>query len=402
MTNDILHALLACSVTGGGTMLLICALRIPLRRIFGARLAYLAWSAVPATIAIALLPAARLPQPIPQVGAPFQRAVGASESALLANASDWPQWLLLAWLTVCVLMLVSLWRAHIRYRSSLGPLRWEHGVFYSASTAEGPAAVGLWHPAVVVPADFATRYTPEEQRLILAHEAVHVQRRDPLINALWALTQCALWFNPLVHYAARKFRLDQELACDAVVMQRHPGLRRSYAEAMLKTQMSAQAALIHCHWQSNHPLKERIMQLQQTPPRRRRMSLGRLVVGTIVIACGMGAMAANTGVTPADHADEYLITMKLNAKDQSSSPALLVREGVPAAVESTGADGVWRTELMLKKAGDASVFVKAVIKRDDRVIGEPGLLLPVGETAAVAINDDVRVQLTVGLSKRRD
>jgi hypothetical protein len=69
-------------------------------------------------------------------------------------------------------------------------------------------------------------------------------------------------------------------------------------------------------------------------------------------------------------------------------------------VASTGKDGVWRTELVLTKAGASSVFVKAVIKHDDRVIGSPGLLVPIGETATVGVDDQFKLQLAV--SKPRD
>jgi beta-lactamase regulating signal transducer with metallopeptidase domain len=394
MANDILRSLLAVSLIAGVAMLLLCAARVQLRRAFGARIAYAAWAAVPAAVMMSLLPAARMPAPVQHAVAPLRHIASVSAPAVPTAAVEWQPWLVAIWLTAAAAMLAWLWRAHVRYRRSLGPLRLQDGVFYA--DGEGPAVVGLWRPVIIVPDDFAMRYTPQEQQLILAHEAVHVRRRDPLMNALCALLQCVLWFHPLVHLAARRFRLDQELACDAAVMHAHPGLKRSYGEAMLKTQMSNQAALIHCHWQSIHPLKERIMQLQHTAPTSFRRLLGRATVTALVAACGYGAMAANAGV---ESTDRYMVKMKLNAGRDASAPALLVQEGVPASVQSTGTDGVWRTELVLKKAGDNSVFVKTVIKHDDRVVGNPGLLVPLGETAAVAV-DDFKLQLAV--SRPRD
>ena len=77
------------------------------------------------------------------------------------------------------------------------------------------------YPDEPVPADFAARYSADEQDLIIAHERQHAARHDPAANALLALLQCAFWFNPLMHLAASRFRFDQELACDAAVMARH-------------------------------------------------------------------------------------------------------------------------------------------------------------------------------------
>ena len=406
MANDILHALLAVSLIAGAVILLVGAVRVPLRRAFGARLAYMAWATVPAALAataLAALYAVPLPATVQQVVAPLRHLASADLPAAGISGAPWQQWqawLIVAWLAAALSVLAWYGAAHRRYRQRLGPLRRDGSIHHSAHTDEGPAVVGLWRPIVVVPSDFATRYTPQEQRLILAHEAVHVRRRDPLMNAVCALIQCALWFHPLVHMAARRYRLDQELACDAAVMHDHPMLKRSYANAMLKTQMSTQAALIHCHWQSTHPLKERIMQLQQTPPTKLRRTFGRITVATfvaLVVASGYGAMAANASV---ESTEKYMVNLKLTAGGETSEPALLVQEGVPAAVASKGKDGTWRTELLLTKASGSSVFVKAVIKHEDRVVSSPGLLVPIGETAAVAVDNQFKLQLAV--SKRRD
>lgn len=384
MTSDLLRALLAITVAASAALLLLCGARLYLRRAFGAAQAYLAWLAVPVAMMAALLPTASVPTPVQQVMAPLQRLADAGTVTTLAASPSWQQWLLTIWGAVALAMLARIWRSHAHYRRRL-------------SRNDGPAVVGLWRPQIILPADFQTRYTAVERQLILAHESVHVRRRDPLMNALCALLQCALWFHPLVHYAARRFRLDQELACDAAVMQAHPGLSRSYADAMLKTQMAAPPSLIHCHWQSTHPLKERIMQLQHTPPSMPRRLLGRAVACALVAACGVGAIAANAGV---QGPDSYMVKMALSAGGESAAPSLLVREGVPATVVSKGNDGVWRTELVLNKAGDNSVLVKAVITHDDRVIGSPGLQVRIGETAAVAVDEGYKLRLAV--SKPRD
>ncbi|MFX5602942.1 M56 family metallopeptidase, partial [Acinetobacter baumannii] len=62
--------------------------------------------------------------------------------------------------------------------------------------------------------------------LVLRHEQIHLQRRDVCMNTLFALAQCLFWFNPLIHVAGRCFRLDQELACDALVIRHAPESRR--------------------------------------------------------------------------------------------------------------------------------------------------------------------------------
>src|SRR5665213_3210218 len=105
----------------------------------------------------------------------------------------------------------------------------------------GPAVTGFFVPRIVMPADADEIYSAEERALIRAHERTHIDRGDPRTNGFIALAQCLLWFNPLVHVAAREARLDQELACDAAVLTHRSGQKRLYAETLLKTQIGGVA-----------------------------------------------------------------------------------------------------------------------------------------------------------------
>ena len=113
--------------------------------------------------------------------------------------------------------------------------------------------------------------------------------------------RCLYWFNPLVHMAARRFRLDQELACDAAVLRRHPKDRRSYGEAMLKTQLAAISLPLGCHWPSRHPLKERISMLKQSSPSAARRRAGSAVIAAGLALVALGSWATQpTQVPPSD------------------------------------------------------------------------------------------------------
>lgn len=403
MSADAVRLLLGFGQTSTVALLLACLLRKPLRRAFGAGIAYHIWAAVPLALFASMLPADHLAAPVQHFVAPLGELRAWTQAASGTAAPQWHQWLLFLWLSGSTSMLAWTWYAQALYRRRLAPLRLRDGLLYSTGASQGPAVIGLWRPAIVVPADFADRYTRQEQQLILAHEAVHVRRRDPIANGICALLQCALWFHPLAHYAARRFRLDQELACDEAVMRAHPGCRRSYAEAMLKTQLSAQGSAIHCHWNSPHPLKERIMQLHQSTPRKSRRPSGRLAIAAILTTCTYATMVAHADAdTPAA---SYRIKMELEANGESTSPGLLVKEGVPFAVASEGKSGVWRTELVLSKASDSTVLLKTVVRHDKRIVGTPALLVPLDSKAAIAVHGDEpadNFKLSVAVSRQRD
>jgi hypothetical protein len=106
------------------------------------------------------------------------------------------------------------------------------------------------------------------------------------------------WFNPLVHCGASRFRMDQELACDAAVIRSYPNSRRAYAEALLKTQLTDSSLPVGCHWHSAHPLKERIEMLKQSPASSLRRNLGRALVALASVLGGCLAWAAEPTVAP--------------------------------------------------------------------------------------------------------
>ncbi|MEM1054929.1 MAG: M56 family metallopeptidase [Bacteroidota bacterium] len=85
-----------------------------------------------------------------------------------------------------------------------------------------PMTFGIWTPIVVLPASLRG----EERRLALAHELVHVHRRDALSAALEAVVSAVFGFHPGVHRLASRCELLREMACDATLLSR-PTIRRS-------------------------------------------------------------------------------------------------------------------------------------------------------------------------------
>lgn len=384
MMHELPGALLRQAVFLSGVILLVLAARRPLRRLFGCEAAYALWMTVPLALAAALLPGLPAPAPVAAAMAPVRALGGYVQPLPASQQPGWSALLLALWLAGCLVFLASAWRAHRRYHRGLGRLEVRGAHLYFENAAHGPAVVGVWRPVILLPPDFEQRYGPAERALILAHEGVHVCRRDPLANALCALVQCAFWFNPLVHAGARRFRLDQELACDAAVMREHRGMEHSYAQAMLKTQLSSQAALVHCHWRSVHPLKERVMELKQTPPQGLRRLAGQLVAG-LLAALGAGAALVAHAGPGVLQPGLYRVEMQLSGSGMAASPTMLVEAGKPFAVAKGDGDNTWRGDFVLDRVDGQNVFVKSVIKHNDRVTGNPSLRVALGEPATIRV-----------------
>ncbi|MDO4708653.1 MAG: TonB family protein [Pseudomonadota bacterium] len=271
---------------------LILLLRKPLRRWLGAQAAYALWWLLPLALAGSLLPARKL---IAAETAPALLAaltIGSDSALHLSQASDDSAVFIGLWLGGMLLMLAWLVWQQGRFLCSLGRLqRRDDGLWLAEAQAGLPALMGIFRPRIVLPLDFDVRYDAEEQRLMLLHENAHRQSFDMPGNALAAALRVLFWFNPLLHFAAARFRHDQELACDARVLQQQPQARRRYAGAMLKTHIANVSLPVGCHWGSPHPLKERVMQMQRKLPQKPLRAAGMALAVSLALASGFAAWA---------------------------------------------------------------------------------------------------------------
>ena len=302
MNSHPMFPIVALTLAASVAVLLVGLLRIPLRRMVGAQAAYWLWLMVPAS-ALAVL----LPPPEHSLGLDFIGVSGLISQAIIdaivawTGASESLNYAgigLLLWASGAALMLALTVRRQQAFVRSLGRLSsLPNGAYQSAAVVE-PMLVGALRPRVVLPADFETRYTREERVLVLAHERAHVQRGDAWLNALAAGWMCLSWFNPLMYWAIVWFRFDQELACDARVLAVTGTARCRYADALLKTQIAAdsrQPLPIACHWQSRHPLRQRIAALKHPLPSGMRRVSGVVLALTLIASGSYAVWAAQPG-----------------------------------------------------------------------------------------------------------
>lgn len=289
MTDEIiLTALVRLNLVATTVILLVLALRPFLLRWFGARLAYWCWLVVPLATASSLLPAREVIEFIEPsesvvaidetVGVPEIQPLVPTSAAGLEEAPPEIMDYLAAFL-------VAGWLVGIA--ALLGRSIFNTRHFVSGSSVS-PALVGVFRTRLVLPADFHTRFNSEERELILAHEDQHRRSGHSIVNALVEIARCACWFNPFAHLAARRFRLDQELACDAAVISANPGKRRVYAEALLKAQVSPDYLHLVSTWssRSTRHLVERIKLLNRPNQPVFRVVLGVLFLAVVNLAAG--------------------------------------------------------------------------------------------------------------------
>lgn len=363
-SKALLHFLLA----SGAACALVLLLRQAMRRLHGAGAAYLLWAAVPASALAALAPRSGGALAVMQLPAPVAAAATqVTQAAASAVHGGWDSLLFAAWLAGAVAM--AGWMAWRQWSFQRG-LR-------GGTWQGGPLLLGVWRARLVLPPGFRRDYDRAERRLVLSHERIHAERGDLLANAVCALLQCLAWCNPLIHLAAARFRLDQELSCDEAVLRRH-GQAGTYANAMLKTQLAAQGLPLACQWQAVHPLKERIMQLKSSVSPARRLG-GKLLAAMLVAGCGLSALAVQ-----AEPAGPKLYNVYLEM--DGSQPHLLVKEGESSGVAiGQGADQ-WRADFVVLPAGSA-IQVKANVSHGGKALSNFTLEVADNGTGKFKVSD---------------
>ncbi|MBQ72352.1 MAG: hypothetical protein CMJ67_05545 [Planctomycetaceae bacterium] len=103
---------------------------------------------------------------------------------------------------------------------------------FVSRAVDSPMVVGWIRPVVLVPVSAFTSLTPDQLQTILAHELLHISRRDHVFNMLQGFMEIALFFHPVTWWLSRQIRIERENCCDDDALT-IAGSPRSLAEALL-------------------------------------------------------------------------------------------------------------------------------------------------------------------------
>jgi len=300
-------------------MLLVLAIRAPVRRTFGPGVGYALWllpvlrmllpplpggwglsqliapwtreaAGAPGMVVGVLNPAALPPevdfsaitQIAVDIGSHHAAAAALVPPTAVANGPNIAMLLLGLWAIGALAFLGYHLVSHSRFcRRLLSRARADRTVangrvrVIETDAAHGPLAFGVWRKYVAFPRDFSERYDEQERDLALAHELGHHVRGDLIANWVALVVLALHWFNPVAWRAFRAFRADQEMACDALVLNgRESALRHAYGRAIVKSAHGG-AVSAACHLHTINELKGRLRMLSKN----RKSSPARIAAG---------------------------------------------------------------------------------------------------------------------------
>jgi len=268
-TRAALELLMQSCLIFSGAVLAVALIRPLLLRFLGASAAYGCWLLLPVALLAQALPSGTAePVPLAAVTAVAPSAPAAAPLAMALPVAS-PRLsptqalgMLALWGAGALLCAGFMRVQQGRLQRSLS--RSDAG--WRSPAGSSPALIGCWPQRLVLPADFEQRFDAQEQALILAHEQVHARRHDNRWNLLAAVLLALQWFNPLAWWAWRRMRADQELACDAAVLQQAGTGLPSYTSALLKSCHAAMPMGLSSRWGLRHPLLERVRLLNARAP----------------------------------------------------------------------------------------------------------------------------------------
>ena len=216
-------------------------------RLLGAKNTYSLWLIVPLGLILYSLPVPWQQNSISKIIEINNYLVNPT---IQLQQSIFVHWVFYIWLSIVVSMLIYLvftyltFNKHIRLTivdKSIVPLDLPKKLLlYKSSSKYSPMLIGLAQPKLIIPEDFFELYTVEQQKLILEHEICHFDRNDIYWNLLAITCLTLFWFHPLAWLAYFRFRQDQELSCDQLVLARKPKeIRINYGKALLVAAKSA-------------------------------------------------------------------------------------------------------------------------------------------------------------------
>lgn len=179
--------------------------------------------------------------------------------------------------------------------------------------ANAPYTYGALHPVIVLPPDWLNEHLNETYReLVIEHEIIHIKRFDASFKALFALTCCLYWFNPILWIAYGRMKRDIELSCDECVL-RIKGItqKKLYAHGLLNALQTSTARTVPILGFASQCIEERIESIVQERHTNTPLLVILLACSTLV---ALPCVCVAHEQTPGTIIDQGLYTITIPAE----------------------------------------------------------------------------------------
>jgi bla regulator protein blaR1 len=239
----------------------------------------------------------------------------------------------------------------------------------SSRTSLEPGIFGITSPVLLWPVGITSHLDDAHLKSILAHELLHVRRRDNLAAAIHMLVEALFWFHPLVWWMGTRLVEERERACDEAVLE-SGGDRQVYAESILKICEFCVGSPLTCvSGVTGAELKTRITRIMSDQIARKLDSRRKLLLAIAFVLAVTAPIAA--GILHAN-------PRRTESQTQNTTAALPDHTAVSLAPSSSNGGNVtlmFGLGGFVSRNGSLQQLIRVAYgMEDDRIVGAPAWL----------------------------
>lgn len=187
----------------------------------------------------------------------------------------------LLWLAVVIVLFTVVMIQYIKLRTKLQTATLVHNYekdfgIYESDQITSPFLLGFIKPSVYIP----NGLSESEIKYVLAHEEVHLNRKDNIVKLICFFAVLLHWFNPLAWISFYMMTKDMEMSCDETVMNKNTeDIRGDYSNTLLSLTLNQKSNPILLAFGENNA-KARIKNVLKF----KRASLGIGIIALLIVA----------------------------------------------------------------------------------------------------------------------
>jgi beta-lactamase regulating signal transducer with metallopeptidase domain len=290
-----------------------------------------------------------------------------------------------------------------------------------SSLISSPVAVGLWSPKVLVPPDFQSNFSAQDQENVLRHEIAHLERFDDWSNFIQQICIALFPINPFLWIQRRALHLLEEIACDdwALIGVEQP---RNYANLLTRLAANHETSplLVSGVSRPGKQLYQRVSRILDKDCDRSLKPSGRNLVwaGLTVICISVGGLVWLPAVTaspetagviklpddrpnkPAPLSSEVIALLKNSALNDSD--AGVRREAVHALSDASGDEATSALLDLLNESKDEQVKLLILRLLSRERVGETRVKQKLNDLASQQQSVPIRVGALSALARNID
>ena len=240
--------------------------------------------------------------------------------------------------------------------------------------AQTPMVVGWISPVVLVPAAAFASLSPEQMRMILAHELMHIRRYDHWVNQFQALVEIILFFHPAIWWLSRQMRIEREYCCDDASLQAVPA-PKMLAETLAQLELMRISSPTNSLAANGGSLMDRITRILDNRVRTKETNKHKMKIQTLGVIAAAALLVGGITNVEAKDTKKAQISKKQPAKAKLNNNAVIKK--IKAAVgagkltkkEAAEKIAILKKELGSKKKENPKSKYNAVIKKIKAAVG---------------------------------